>query len=61
MVKLIKVQCNAFDADGKNGFTSESVHVPQPVVWIMDLPIVFHPVSEIMQNNYVQLYAFYNK
>lgn len=32
MVKLIKVQCNAFDADGKNGFTSESVHVPQPVV-----------------------------
>ena len=31
-VKLIKVQCNAFDADGKNGFTSESVHVTQQVV-----------------------------
>ena len=32
MVKLIKVQCNAFEADEKNGFTSESVHVTQPVV-----------------------------
>ena len=26
MVKLIKVQCNAFDTDEKNGFTSKSVH-----------------------------------
>ena len=57
MVKPIKVQCNAFDADRKNGFTSESVHVPQPVDWIWTCLLFF--TSSIRNNaEYVQLQAF---
>ena len=53
MVKLINIRCDAFDANQwKEWFHLRKCTCTPACSLNMDLPIVFHPVSRIMQNTF---------